>query len=77
MLDPKLARENIDIVKEAMKNRGIKDFEPLNEYIEKDNLWREKLIKIEGLMIERKKIEPKGKPAKEQLDELKKLSNII
>ena len=77
MLDPKFIRDNEKIVRESMKNRGYKDFAPLDKYLEKDKLWREKLQKIEELQIKRKEVSPKGKPSSEELKKLKDISGKI
>ncbi|MEM4262485.1 MAG: serine--tRNA ligase, partial [Thermoplasmata archaeon] len=39
MLDPKLIRDNPELVRQAMRNRGF-DLEPLEKFIELDNRWR-------------------------------------
>lgn len=54
MLDLKFVRENIDFVKEKLKDRGLEI--DLNEFIKTDFEWRELLKEVERLRCERNSV---------------------
>ena len=76
MIDPKLIRQNPDVVKEKLKQRG-EDLTLLESYIQADQKWRLVLTEIDQLKMKRNQQTPKGKPSTEQLQQLKQLSEAI
>jgi len=57
MLDIKLIRENPELVRENLKKRGEPEFlKMLDELIECDRLWRQRLTKLNDLRRERNRI---------------------
>ena len=72
MLDIKFIRENPDIVKTAIKNRGFK-FD-VQEVLDLDTERRKILVEVENLKAERNAISKKGKPDKTIIDKMKVLS---
>jgi len=76
MIDPKIIRENPDLVRKSLEARqaSVEDFE---NYIEKDEKWRKYLQEIENLTHELKKITPKGKPTDDEREVLKSMSDKI
>src|SRR3989338_2679932 len=75
MLDIKFIRENPDIVKTAIKNRGFK-FD-VQEVLDLDTERREILVEVEVLKAERNAISKKGKPDKTVITKMKALSQKI
>jgi seryl-tRNA synthetase len=55
MLDIKLIRENPEIAKAGMKKRGM-DPSPVDQAVQLDSRWREKLLEVEQLKAERNKV---------------------
>lgn len=55
MLNPKFVRNNIDKVKENLKNRSL-DPKMVDQFLDLDKTWREKLAKVEGLRAKRNQI---------------------
>lgn len=76
MLDPKIIRQNKDLVKQAYENRGY-DVRYLDDFEAVDKAWRDKLQDVDKLKQERNQTLPKGKPSPEQLTQLKQLSDSI
>ena len=76
MLDPKIIRQNKDLVQKAYENRGY-DVRYLDDFEAVDKTWRDKLQDVDKLKQERNQTLPKGKPSPEQLAQLKQLSESI
>ena len=76
MLDPKIIRQNKDLVQKAYENRGY-DVRYLDDFEAVDKTWRDKLQDVDKLKQERNQMLPKGKPSPEQLAQLKQLSESI
>jgi len=75
MLDIKFIRENPDIVKKSIKNRGLKiDIENL---LSLDRDKRKILIEVEDLKAERNKASKHGKPDPEVIPKMKLISQKI
>ncbi len=75
MLDLKFIRENIDLVREAVKKR--QDTAPLDEILELDAERRKKIIELEDLRHERKEAAQQRKRDKESAEEGRDLRNMI
>ncbi|MFC1958854.1 serine--tRNA ligase [Chloroflexota bacterium] len=75
MLDLKFIRENIDLVREAVKKR--QDTAPLDEILELDSERRKKIIELEGLRHERKEATRERKRDKESAEEGRDLRVMI
>ena len=75
MLDLKFIRENVDLVREAVKKR--QDTAPLDEILELDSERRQKIIKLEDLRHERKEASRARKKDKESAEEGRDLRNMI
>jgi len=75
MLDLKFIRENVDLVREAVKKR--QDTAPLDEILELDSERRQKIIKLEDLRHERKEASRARKRDKESAEEGRDLRNMI
>ena len=82
MLDIKFIRENADLVKEAIKNRGLKL--DIGEVVTLDEEKRKLLVEVEGLKAERNKANDEisalmkaKKNAKEIIDKMKVVSQKI
>jgi seryl-tRNA synthetase len=76
MIDPKIIRENLSLVKDACKKRHY-PLEFLNNLVEFDEKWRQALQEIEALKQQRNRLTPKGKPSPEELNHLQTLSAEI
>ncbi|MFC1517642.1 serine--tRNA ligase [Candidatus Margulisiibacteriota bacterium] len=72
MLDPKLLRENSDLVKQALQKRGLAT-DIIDKYSAQDKKWRAKQGEAEKLRSQQKK-SSKGKPTPAEMKELKELS---
>jgi len=75
MLDIKFIRENPDIVKLSIKNRGYK-FD-VDEVLQLDAERRKILTEVESLKAERNAISKKGKPDQLIIDKMKTISQKI
>jgi seryl-tRNA synthetase len=75
MIDLKFIRENPDIVKASIKNRGLKL--DINEVLGLDVERRKILTQVESLKAERNAISKKGKPDKAVIDKMKSISQKI
>ncbi len=75
MLDLKFIRENIDLVRQAVKKR--QDTAPLDEILELDAERRKKIIELEDLRHERKEAAQQRKRDKESTEEGRDLRNMI
>ncbi|MFC2056812.1 serine--tRNA ligase [Chloroflexota bacterium] len=75
MLDLRFIRENIDLVREAVKKRL--DTAPLDEILELDAERRKKIIELEDLRHERKESAQQRKKDKESVEEGRDLRNMI
>ncbi len=76
MLDPKLVRESIDIVRQGLTARSY-PLHFLETYIKADTQWRQVLQDVDHIKSERNRLTPKGKPTPEQLETLKQLADSI
>ncbi len=76
MLDPKHVRENAELVRQALQNRGYPE-SFLDDFLVKDQAWRKQLLEVENLKADLKKETPKGKPTDEQLQALKLKSEQV
>ena len=75
MLDIKFIRENPDVVKKSIKDRGLKtDIEKL---LKLDSERRKILIELEGLKAERNCASKGGKPSPEVIKQMKAVSQKI
>jgi seryl-tRNA synthetase len=54
MLDLKFIRENIDLVRQGVENR--QDTAPLDEILDLDSEYRQKVLELESLRHQRKQI---------------------
>lgn len=75
MLDLKFIRENIDLVREAVKKR--QDTAPLDEILELDSERRQKILELEDLRHERKESARERKKDKESKEEGRDLRAMI
>jgi len=75
MLDLKFIRENIDLVREAVKKR--QDTAPLDEILELDSERRQKILELEDLRHERKESARERKRDKESKEEGRDLRTMI
>ena len=75
MLDIKFIRENPDIVKKSIKDRGMK-FD-LKEFLDLDRDKRKMLIEAEALKAEKNKASKGGKPDPEIIAKMKAISQKI
>jgi len=75
MLDLKFIRDNVDLVREAVKKR--RDTAPLDEILELDSERRQKIIELEDLRHERKESAKARKKDKESAEEGRDLRNMI
>ncbi len=75
MLDLKFIRENIDLVREAVKKR--QDTAPLDEILELDSERRQKIIELEDLRHERREAARARKKDKESAEEGRDLRTMI
>lgn len=75
MLDIKFIRENPDIIKKSIKDRGMK-FD-LEEFLDLDRDKRKMLIEVEGLKAEKNKASKGGKPGPEVIAKMKSISQKI
>jgi len=75
MLDIKFIRENPDIVKKSIKDRGMKL--DLRELLDLDRDKRKILIEAEGLKAEKNKASKGGKPGSEVIAKMKPISQKI
>lgn len=75
MLDIKFVRENPDVVRESIKNRGLKI--DIQEVLDLDIERRKILQEVEVLKAERNSISKKGKPTPEVLGHMKSVSQKI
>ncbi len=75
MLDLKFIRENIDLVREALKKR--QDSAPLDEILELDAERRQKILELEDLRHERKEAARAGRRDKESKEEGRDLRTMI
>ena len=67
MLDPNFIRENPDLVKKGVGNRGG-DPALVSRFLEADNTWRELTGKLEGLRAKKNKL---GKDDQEEARRIK------
>ncbi len=75
MLEIKFIRENPDLVKKSIKDRGLNiDIEKL---LSIDTNKREILIEVEGLKAERNRVSKGGKPSPELIQKMKGISQKI
>jgi len=75
MLDIKFIRENPDLVKRAIKNRGLSiDIDGL---LELDKKRREFISEVESLKAERNKVSKSGKPGPDIIEKMKAISQKI
>jgi seryl-tRNA synthetase len=75
MLDLKFIRDNMELVREALKKR--RDTAPLDEIMELDSERRQKIIELEDLRHERKESARARKKDKESTEEGRDLRNMI
>jgi len=75
MLDLKFIRENIDLVREAVKKR--QDTTPLDEILELDTERRQKILELEDLRHARKEAAQQRKIDKESAEEGRDLRTMI
>ena len=75
MLDLKFIRENIDLVREAVKKR--QDTAPLDEILELDTERRQKILELEDLRHARKEAARERKKDKEAAEEGRDLRTMI
>ncbi len=75
MLDIKFIRENPDIVKKSIKDRGMKL--DLKKFLDLDRDKRKMLIEAEGLKAEKNKASKGGKPGPEIIAKMKSISQKI
>src|SRR4030042_5050200 len=75
MLDLKFIRDNIDLVRDAVKKRA--DTAPLDEILELDRQRRQKIIELEDLRHERKESARTRKGDKEAAEEGRDLRIMI
>ena len=73
MLDPNFIRENSDLVKEGMKNRGL-NHGVVSAFLEADEKWRKLVVKVESLRSEKKKL---GKEDQDKSKQLKARTKLI
>lgn len=76
MIDPKLLREQFEVVKKGIEIRN-QSMAALNLYAECDQKWRQALRELELKKSEQNRLTPKGKPTPEQMAQLKSLSDEI
>lgn len=76
MLNPKLIRQNPELVEKALTDRHA-NLALLSEFVEIDKQWRELDSAIAAKKNERKLLAPKGKPTETQMAALKVLSDEI
>jgi seryl-tRNA synthetase len=74
--NPKLIREKYDETKSSLISKKVSP-ELIEEYKERDELWRAEGIALDELKHQRKGLMPKGKPSPEQLALLKETSEKI
>lgn len=75
MLDIKFIRENPDIVRKSIKDRGLKlDIE---EVLALDADRRKVLMEAEGLKAEKNRVSKGGKPSPEDIEKMKSISQKI
>ncbi|MBU1062422.1 MAG: serine--tRNA ligase, partial [Candidatus Omnitrophica bacterium] len=75
MLDIKFIRENPDIVRKSIKDRGLK-FE-LGQVLNLDTDKRKVLVEVEGLKAERNRVSKQGKPNPDIIEKMKSISQKI
>jgi len=75
MLDLKFIRENIDLVREAVANR--QDTAPLDEILQLDSERRQKILALEDLRHDRKKIARERETSEETINEGRELRTKI
>lgn len=71
MLDIKFIRENIDLVRQAVERR--QDIAPLDEILQLDLVYRQKVLEMEGLRHDRKETARERKVGKETINEGREL----
>ena len=75
MLDIRFIRENPDVVKKAIKDRGLKV--DIKELLDLDSEKRKSLVEVESLKAERNKSSKGGKPSPEIIAKMKAISQKI
>jgi seryl-tRNA synthetase len=75
MLDLKFIRDNLDLVREAVRKRN--DSAPLDEILELDTERRKKIVELEDLRHERKSASKQRKQDQESAEEGRDLRNMI
>ncbi len=75
MLDIKFIRENPDVVKKAIKDRGL--MFNLDEVLTLDTDRRRLLMETEGLKAEKNKVSKGGKPSQDVIEKMKLISQKI
>lgn len=83
MLDPKLIRNNPQIIKQALKNRR-EDVSLIDKYLSLDEKWRSYTVDVDGLKAKRNavseeigKLKQKGEKTEDLVAEMKELSDKI
>ena len=67
MINPKILRDNADIIEHSLKNRGSEIDTTFKELKDLDTLWRKKQQRAwKRLQALRNKSVPKGKPSDEE-----------
>ncbi len=75
MLDPKRLRQSDEVKKGLLKRHD--DLKIFDRYLELDQDWRRLQQELDKKINERKQIAPKGKPAPDQIEILKRYSDEI
>jgi seryl-tRNA synthetase len=74
--NPKLIREKYEETRDALVNKKT-SLALIEDYKQRDELWRSEGIALDELRHQRKRLMPKGKPTSEQLESLKDTSEKI